>query len=342
MRANQGGTVLSKSDLLLSMITAKWEDRNARDEIYEFVEHLNNGLRRKNNFTKDFIMKTSLVLSDLPVAYKVENFTSRNLEEIRDRWQDIQAAIESVVRLINDFGIDRENLTSANALIPIIYYAYKHPERKFGSNDPFEAHNTSRIRTWLLLALLNNTFSGQSDRALSDTRNVLKNAVSFPDFPAPAINRELGKANRRVSFDLDAMEAVLELTNNKPLAFLALSLFEGDNWRVPYLHQTHIFAQDQFKQQHIKKIGLTSDQEKQWKGLANRLGNLFLLSPEDASEKSGQPLDIWLSERSSQFKNQYLIPDDNSLFSIRRFPEFIQARNELISQRIEGIFQSLQ
>jgi hypothetical protein len=44
IRANDGGTKLSKSDLLLSMITSKWEGMSARQEIYDFVEHLNNNL----------------------------------------------------------------------------------------------------------------------------------------------------------------------------------------------------------------------------------------------------------------------------------------------------------
>lgn len=38
---------LSKSDLLLAMVTAKWGDVNARDEIYAFVDRLNNDLVRK-------------------------------------------------------------------------------------------------------------------------------------------------------------------------------------------------------------------------------------------------------------------------------------------------------
>jgi hypothetical protein len=35
----------------------KW--LKARDEIYGFVDHLNNDLSRKNDFDKDFIMKYS-------------------------------------------------------------------------------------------------------------------------------------------------------------------------------------------------------------------------------------------------------------------------------------------
>jgi uncharacterized protein with ParB-like and HNH nuclease domain len=50
IRANEGGTKLSKSDLLLSMVTLKWEKINAKDEIYEFVDLLNKDLLRQNNF----------------------------------------------------------------------------------------------------------------------------------------------------------------------------------------------------------------------------------------------------------------------------------------------------
>ena len=55
VRANSGGANLSKSDLLLSMITSKWNGKNAREEIYNFVDHLNNGMSRRNNFDKDFV-----------------------------------------------------------------------------------------------------------------------------------------------------------------------------------------------------------------------------------------------------------------------------------------------
>jgi len=83
VRANEGGTKLSKSDLLLSMVTSKWGDVNAREEIYGFVEYLNSDLLRRNDFDKDFVMKTSLVVSDLPVQYRVENFNNQNLNLIR-------------------------------------------------------------------------------------------------------------------------------------------------------------------------------------------------------------------------------------------------------------------
>ncbi len=53
VRANDGGTKLSKSDLLLSMVTANWDDMNARDEIFGFVDRINTQLTRRNVFDKD-------------------------------------------------------------------------------------------------------------------------------------------------------------------------------------------------------------------------------------------------------------------------------------------------
>jgi uncharacterized protein with ParB-like and HNH nuclease domain len=38
VRANEGGTKLSKSDLLLSMVTSSWDGVNAREEIFNFVD----------------------------------------------------------------------------------------------------------------------------------------------------------------------------------------------------------------------------------------------------------------------------------------------------------------
>ena len=93
VRANDAGTKLSKSDLMLSMVSSKWTDISAREEIYNFVDTINGRLDRKNDVSKDFIMKACLVLSDLNHVYKVNNFTNHNLSVIRKNWPEIKNAI---------------------------------------------------------------------------------------------------------------------------------------------------------------------------------------------------------------------------------------------------------
>ena len=51
-KAHEGGTKLSKSDLLLSMVTSNWDGVNARGEIFNFVDRVNTQLTRRNDFDK--------------------------------------------------------------------------------------------------------------------------------------------------------------------------------------------------------------------------------------------------------------------------------------------------
>ena len=173
IRANDGGTKLSKSDLLLSMITSKWEGVGARQEIYEFVDHLNSGLERRNELDKDFVMKSCLVLSDLDPRYKVNNFTSANLNLIKDNWKQIKASLEATLRLVNRFGIDRETLTSVNALLPIAYYLQRIARGSLDGSTSFEAANAKSLHQWLLGSLINGVFSGRG-QTISVARAIIK------------------------------------------------------------------------------------------------------------------------------------------------------------------------
>ncbi len=106
VRANSGGVELSKSDLLLSTLTLHWRNENAREEINGFVDELNTRLSRRNQLSKDFVMKACLVLLDLPVAYRVTSFNKETCARIRERWDDIRDSLRRAVDGANVFGID--------------------------------------------------------------------------------------------------------------------------------------------------------------------------------------------------------------------------------------------
>ena len=119
IRTNDGGTQLRKSDLLLSIAQANWQEYDAREELTSFVDHLNTQLPETNNYDKDFLLKSSLVLTDLPVRYRVGQFKRENVSKIEDEWSEIKKAITEAATLINHFGIDEKTLLSQNAVIPL-------------------------------------------------------------------------------------------------------------------------------------------------------------------------------------------------------------------------------
>lgn len=93
IRVNSGGTVLSYSDLLLSIATAQWESLDARKEITEFVDYINT-IGSGFNVNKDFILKASLVLTGFSdIAFKVDNFNKQNMLKIEQNWQTIKTSI---------------------------------------------------------------------------------------------------------------------------------------------------------------------------------------------------------------------------------------------------------
>jgi len=337
VRANEGGTKLSKSDLLLSMITSKWDGVNARDEIYGFVDRLNENLTRKNDLDKDFIMKSCLVLNDLPVVYRVQNFNNENLSKIQANWENTKSAIERGVELANYFGIDRDNLTAANALIPLIYYLNQRPGLTLRGSTPFETRNASNARQWLAMALLNGVFGGTSDNMLRDIRTELqKHPATEHGLPVAEMNTVIKKAGRRATFDEYSIDDVLSLTYGRQLTFLALSLlYDEAGWGTMTFHQDHIFPRSLFKRKDLAESGRTS-----WYELKDRLGNLTLLWSRENQEKSDHPFDEWLKTRDASFKKRHLIPDDPALWKFDKFEAFLAAREELIKKRLAAMLAS--
>ena len=124
VRANSAGQPLEYSDLLLSTATAKWETLDARSEIHGFTDSLN-GLGNGYSFGKDFVLKACLYLSEnLPIQYKVKNFTRKNLRTIEENWEKIKDFLSTTVRLISRFGFSAKNVVApfSTATNCFLYY----------------------------------------------------------------------------------------------------------------------------------------------------------------------------------------------------------------------------
>jgi hypothetical protein len=336
VRANEGGTKLSKSDLLLSMVTSKWSGVNAREEIYGFVEHINNDLVRRNNFDKDFIMKTCLVVSDLPVQYKVQNFNNANLSRIQANWQAIKSAIERTVNLVNSFGIDRDTLTSANALIPIVYYLCRRPRVKLLGTSAADARNRATVRLWLTMALLNNVFGRAADGVLAEARRVLQELPDDADFPISALNMDITGTRGDGSFT-SAADAVLDLRYGGRETILGLSLlYDPEGWGTARFHQDHIFPRSMFDDRALAARGYDAERRARYRQQVDCIANIQLLREDENTAKLASDPEQWLATRDSGFRHRHLIPEDMTL-SLDDFEEFISHRENLIRARLDEL-----
>lgn len=340
VRANDGGTKLSKSDLLLSMITSKWEGVSARTEIYQLVERLNSELELRNSIDKDFVMKACLVLCDLDQRYKVSNFTSSNLLLIEQNWRNIKVSLEATLRLVNRFGIDGEILTSRNALLPIAYYLHQIQRRALEGSTPFETSNSLRIHRWLLGSLINGVFGGNSDSTIGKARAILQESLKTEkDFPDLKLVQGLASRGRVANFDENNIETVLNTEYGNRMCFLAVSLlYEGQHWSYRQKHIDHIIPRALTERSKLMALGLAEDKIRRIQESVDRLGNLELLIDRENREKSDRPFADWIETRDPTFLKRHLIPEDPALWHIAALPEFVKAREALIRERLRKLY----
>lgn len=331
-RANERGERLSKSELLLSLVTARWGDKE-RDDIVSFVDGLNK--RSRNDFDTDFVMKTCLVLSGLPVEFKVDNFSNQNLDRMKERWPAIKDALGRAVLLVNSFGIDRRNLTSHNAVIPIAYFLLQHPRMMPGGSSVDDARNAMRIMRWLVFTLLNRVFGGQSDSVLRNIRKVLVDHQHKSDFPDKQLTAELvrtGKVSSRGALDLG------RFSYGSRDAFLALTLLYDDhNWGETDYSIDHIYPQDIINKRVLKERSLSSDQQEDYVKLLHRVGNLELLLPGENSAKKATDPETWLRTRNHKFRAKHHYPSTIRRLDMAHFAQFVVEREKVILRKLTKI-----
>ena len=126
IRANSGGTLLGKSDLLFSLLTASWVE--AENNMDLLLEDLN---KTGYRFDRDFILKISLVVLDQGAKYDIAKFRTPSVKEgIENNWYKIADALRFVKDFIyaKTFLKTDKTLPSYASLIPIIYFRYHFPE----------------------------------------------------------------------------------------------------------------------------------------------------------------------------------------------------------------------
>ena len=343
VRANERGKPLDRSDLLLSIITSKWGSINAKYEVHTFVQKLNKldiiNYTSKNNFNEDFIMKNCLVLADLPVAYKVQSYTEKNLALMETNWSNLKDSTERCVNCINSFGIDGTNLTAKNAVIPIIYYFYQNPGLTLMTTRASDVNNAKLVRRWLIASLLNKVFGGSSDSILSSIRQVLKDNPKKSEFPMATINKKIIESGRRGDFGSNEIDEFLSIRYSDKEVFLALSLlYDDNNWGDKQINIDHIFPKDMFDFQNMQSAGL-ANLWVSYDGLYNDIGNLEILTQEENLEKLNKPFDKWIQTRAPGFKTRHLIPDDPKVWGLEFFEEFLNQRNILIADKLDLLFK---
>ena len=315
IRVNSGGTVLTYSDLLLSIASAQWENHDAREEITEFVEEVNaigGGFR----INKDFVLKTALVLTDFTdIAFKVDNFNKPNMMKIEANWDNIKRAIKQSVNLVSSFGYSGETLSSNNALIPIAYYLLTigMPENFVESGTTRD--NKAKIKKWLIMALLKKAFSGQPDNVIRPIRDIIRENGTG-DFPISQIIDRFKGTNKSILFTEDDIdEYLLKLKYGKSETLSTLMLLYPSLDFSNKFHEDHMYPKSKFRKSYLRKMGVPEEKLDEYIDTVNDISNLQLLPAQLNEEKLNSDFDTWFNTEQItetdkiQYRKIHYLPD---------------------------------
>jgi len=336
IRVNSGGTGLSYSDMLLSIATAAWKKIDARKVIYDLVEELND-IGEKFTFNKDFVLKSCLVLSDIPaIEFRVSNFTRENMEKIEKNWEAITKALKETVKLISSWGYSWQTLVSAYAIIPLAYYIHKRGSPSNFISSTKYAEDRETIRRWLQIALLKRTFSGQPDNVLRPIRKVIQG--SYDHFPSEGIQDELKTTAKSMRFDIAELDGLIAYHYDQPYTFSVLAMLYPWLKYDQQFHVDHIFPRALFNAREMKKRGIPQEQWHLWLEHYNDIANLQLLQGPANISKSDEPFDTWIKkecptpDKLAVYKELHFIPDVSLKFE--DFPAFLEEREKLLRSRL--------
>lgn len=339
IRINSAGTKLNYSDLLLSIATAQWNDRDAREEIYKAVDDLNN-IGNKFNLDKDFVLKSCLyfIKEIKNIKFQVNNFKKENMDLIEMNWEKIILTLKITLNLFKSLGYSKDNLSSNICILPVALYIFKNNiDMKIIDSQIF-SEDRELMKEWIIKSTLKRIFSG-TENILKPIRDIILDNDS-KKFPLIEIKEKLKSVpGRSINFSDEDIEALLDYKYSDTNTFSILQLLYPNLDYRNNFHIDHIFPKSKFNKKHLEKLGIKIE-DNSW----NYLANLQLLDGCQNVEKNDKDFMEWINSRKftendkkDYYKRNY-IPEKLEL-NLNNFDKFIQERNSLLLEKLKLILK---
>jgi len=338
VRVNSGGTTLSYSDLLLSMATNQWQQRDAREEVRSLVQELNSGGSRDFNFSKDVVLKTALMVAEVDVRFRVSNFTQANMDKVEATWDLTRTSLLRAATLLDRFGLSTRSLTAHSVVIPIAYFLASKGHDDGYLNSTAMGADRSALQAWVNRSLMKRGIWGSGlDTTLSRIRQAI-DAHDGKDFPVEAAQREMASIGKSLDFGADEVDELLGVKYGGQRTFPVLAmLYPGLDFSKTF-HEDHVFPRSRFAPKRLRDAGVPADMIETFRDAADRLPNLQLLAGLANIEKQAALPHEWLftAYPSAAQRETYIQENDLRVMpeTVAQFMTFYEARKDMLRSRL--------
>lgn len=307
VRVNSGGTRLTRSDLMFSLIKTRWA--GAREAFDTLLARVNPNAALP--IDKDFVIRGLLTIADKPPTIEVETI-ARHWPDMEAKFDAFDAAVRSTMDFCRDPDVGLRSaalLAPIGTLHPIIYYLSRRPRGSVPDSE------RKPLRALLYFLLFNGFVS--SDARIRWLREVLV-AAPGEALPLDALLDVVRKRQRETATQTSAA-----MLNWNPR--LALNIAQPGVARETVSWQStpevdHVFPQSVYRPKHGE--------------LVDDIGNLAYLGKLRNIRKSAQlPAEYLGTLSDAQLRDEFLI-DDRALLEADRFEDFVMARRDYIVARV--------
>jgi len=321
IRVNSGGTQLSYSDLLMSILTANFST-DIRDLMNKFVDSV-----KEQGFGvmgRDQVLKTCLLLTENNHIFQLKNFSKSNINKIEDNWIKITDMIFKAINLLKEFGY-ANRLSSGYILSIVAYYLFK--------KDNITSEDKTQLLKFVRNAQITSYFTTSLDGKLEVVAKILRSSENFEQ-----INNKLTTSKvQPLKISSEDIDGFVHYQYGNPAILPILQiLYPNLDYKNSTFHIDHIYPKSKFR---AKNTELDED----YLGEANFLYNLQLLQGDENIAKKAKDPEKWLNEYYSSDKEQikaykernYISKDFDLEWKVIK--EFDEYRTEKIKSKLKDI-----
>jgi len=334
---NSSGVNLTDAELALAQISGYWP--KAREEFKGKLDDLKS---KGWVFNLDFIVYALLATMHKQGSKMEKLHTSDNRDEIKEVWKKLDnSVLDYTFNLLQSQAyIDHtDEVNSVYALIPIITYVYLKPNHKLTEEE------IKKVVKWFYYSQIRFRYISQLPQKLDKDLKIVANSESPFDELLKIIEEErpleikpsefVGRDIRHPLFSL--MRWYFKCQG---AVCLGTGLQLRRNMGKKYeLERDHIFAYSVLRDSEYYDMNNRFDYS-----LAQEITNRAILTSTENRTKSAKYAEVYLSQVKEQFPNALklqCIPENESLWKIENYKEFLQARREILTERLNYFLNNI-
>ena len=331
VRLNYTGTRVRAPHLIIALLTGKTRKVlgvSFRKMISELVSKLD---EEGWDIGEGALMRTYLVIATGEPRFSRARRTLNGLSanRIKEYLEKLDDTLMYVVNKILKYELNIKKpsfLKSEYIIVPITYYAYIKENRL----TPSDIRGLMR---WLILASFNRRYTGRLDTDMAEDITLLTKSKDITALIRNLQTTEVQEEwiDRSVDKEHLTMLSIL-LRDSFDLVRNATIRLRDINSK--HIHVHHIFPKSLI-QRYYKEYGSIGDMDLET--AYNHVANITLIS-ESANESIGNELPyVYLREIDSEILESHMIPLDEELWRLEKYPEFLEERKQLIMKRINEL-----